>query len=156
MAPQAAPNATASVDIAADPQAVYALITDLSTLAALAEETTEMVWKKGDSAVPGAVFTGRNRNGSKTWSTNCTVTRAAAGREFGFDVRAMGIPIAHWSYQLEPTETGTRLTESTWDRRPGWFSPLAGLLTGVSDRDAANRQHIEATLARLKRRAENP
>ena len=156
MTPQSAPNATASVDIAADPQTVYALVTDLPTLAALAEETTEMVWKKGDSAEPNAVFTGRNRNGTKTWSTNCTVTRAVPGREFSFDVRAMGIPIAHWSYQLEATEAGSRLTESTWDRRPGWFSPLAGLLTGVSDRDTVNRQHIETTLARLKARAENP
>lgn len=156
MTAKSEPSATASVDIAADPQTVYALITDLSTLAALAEETTEMVWKKGESAAPGAVFTGRNRNGGKTWSTNCTVTTADAGREFTFDVRAMGLPIARWSYRLEPSGTGTRLTESTWDRRPGWFVPLAGFVTGVSDRAVVNRQHIEATLARLKTRAENP
>ena len=103
MTPQSAPNATASVDIAADPQTVYALVTDLPTLAALAEETTEMVWKKGDSAEPGAVFTGRNRNGTKTWSTNCTVTRAVPGREFSFDVRAMGVDLASgdelWTFE---------------------------------------------------------
>lgn len=156
MTTEAAPNASASVDIAAEPTTVYQLITNLSTLSALAEEATEMVWKKGDSAEPGAVFVGRNRNGKHTWSTKCTVTRAVAGSEFTFDVRAMGIPIARWSYQIEPAEGGSRLTESTWDRRPGWFSPLAGFLTGVSDRDTVNRQHIETTLARIKRRAENP
>ena len=51
MTPQSAPNATASVDISADPQTVYALVTDLSTLAALAEEATEQVHAHRELAV---------------------------------------------------------------------------------------------------------
>ena len=47
----------------ARPEALYSLITDLPTLAELAEETTAMRWTKGDSARPGAVFKGSNRNG---------------------------------------------------------------------------------------------
>jgi hypothetical protein len=46
------------------------------------------------------------------------------------------------------------VTESTWDRRPGWFRKVAGRATGVSDRAAANTEHIRLTLQRLKRRAE--
>lgn len=49
---------------------------------------------------------------------------------------------------------GCRVTESTWDRRPGWFAKLAGRATGVTDRVAANTKHIELTLQRLKQRAE--
>ena len=66
---------------------MYALITDLPTLASLAEETETMQWRKGDAAAPGAVFTGHNRNGSQTWTTTCTVTDAEPGRVFAFDVR---------------------------------------------------------------------
>ncbi|MFB8000542.1 SRPBCC family protein, partial [Streptomyces sp. NPDC056002] len=66
----------ATVSIAADPEAVYALITDLPTLASLAEEAHAMEWQKGNSATPGSVFKGHNRNGSKAWSTTCTVTDA--------------------------------------------------------------------------------
>jgi uncharacterized protein YndB with AHSA1/START domain len=66
----------AEVTIDADPAAVYDLITDLPTLASLAEETAAMQWHKGDSVKPGAVFKGTNRNGSRRWTTTCTVTDA--------------------------------------------------------------------------------
>ena len=52
--PLGAVTAEASVAIAADPAAVYALITDLPTLCTLAEEANAMEWHKGDSVTPGA------------------------------------------------------------------------------------------------------
>ena len=64
-------------------------------------------------------------------------------------------PVAHWRYDITPTDGGCTVTESTWDRRAGWFKKIAGLATGVSDRDSANAQHIQATLERLKARAES-
>ncbi|MBX7430971.1 SRPBCC family protein [Mycobacterium sp. Y57] len=155
MVESAAPDATASVTVAADPAAVYALITDLATLATLAEEADAMTWHKGTSASPGAVFKGHNRHGSRTWTTKCTVTAADPGRAFAFDVHSAGIlPISHWRYDIEPAEGGCVVTESTWDRRPRWFLRPAALATGVSDRTAANSAHIELTLQRLKDRAE--
>lgn len=154
MAQQAVPAATAEVTISAAPDAVYQLITDLSTLAELASETTAMSWQKGDAARPGAVFKGSNRNGSRTWTTTCTVTEAVPGRAFAFDVRSLVIPVAHWRYEIVPDDGGCRVVESTWDQRPGWFRKIAGYATGVPDRDAANNEHIRATLARLKERAE--
>ncbi|BCI55839.1 hypothetical protein NIIDNTM18_51170 [Mycolicibacterium litorale] len=147
-------SAQATVDIAADPDTVYRLITDLPTLAELAEETSAMRWKKGGEARPGAVFVGRNRNGSRSWSTTCTVTDATPGRVFAFDVRSLVVPVAHWRYEIAPTAAGCRVTESTWDRRPAWFRTPAGWATGVSDRTTANAEHIAATLRRLKARAE--
>jgi hypothetical protein len=155
MTEQTAPAAGADVTIAASPEAVYALITDLSTLAALAEETDAMEWVTGNAVAPGAVFKGHNRNGSKKWTTKCTVTAAEPGRAFAFDVKSTGLPIAHWRYDISATEGGCTVTEQTWDRRPGWFKPLAGLATGISDRDSANAEHIKVTLQRLKARAES-
>lgn len=144
----------ASVTIAAEPAAVYSLITDLSAMASLAEEVHAMSWTKGAAAAPGAVFTGRNRNGAKSWSTTCTVTAADPGKAFAFDVKSAMLPIAHWRYDIVATERGCTVTESVWDRRPGWFKKFAGLATGVSDRDSANAEHIRLTLQRLKERAE--
>jgi hypothetical protein len=148
------PTAHASVTIAASCAEVYALITDLPTMAALAEETTAMEWRKGDAAAPGAVFKGRNTNGSKSWSTKCTVTHAEPGRVFAFDVKSAIVPVAHWRYDIEPVDGGCRVTEQTWDRRPGWFLTPARIATGVSDRTSANAEHIALTLARLKAKAE--
>lgn len=146
---------TASVTIAADPAEVYALITDLPTMAALAEETCGMQWAKGHSAVtPGAVFKGENRNGSKSWTTTCTITDAAPGSTFAFDVKSAVFPVAHWRYDIAPAEGGCTVTESVWDQRAGWFKKLAGLATGISDRAGANAEHMQITLQRLKERAE--
>ena len=150
-----AASAGAEVTIDADADTVYRLITDLPTLASLAEENEAMEWRKGDKVSPGAVFKGHNRNGSHRWSTTCTVTEAEPGRAFAFDVRYTVLPIAHWRYDIVPADGGGCLvTERTWDRRPGWFSKTAWVGTGVRDRDAANAEHIRLTLARLKEKAE--
>ncbi|BBY45062.1 polyketide cyclase [Mycolicibacterium celeriflavum] len=147
-------TAQAEVTIDADPDTVYRLITDLPTLASLAEEAHAMEWRKGDAARPGAVFRGHNRNGSRTWTTTCTVTDAEPGSAFAFDVRSAVIPVAHWRYDITATDGGCTVTERTWDRRPGWFRVPAGWATGVKDRDAANAEHIRRTLQRLKEKAE--
>jgi hypothetical protein len=147
-------SAAASTDIAADPAAVYALITDLPTLAALAEEAHQMEWHRGERAAPGAVFKGHNRSGNKKWTTTCTVTDAEPGRTFAFDVKSLVIPVAHWRYDITATDGGCTVTERTWDKRPGWFRTPAGIATGIRDRDSVNAEHIKLTLQRLKERAE--
>jgi hypothetical protein len=133
---------------------VFQLITDLPTLASLAEEAQAMEWRKGDAVRPGAVFKGHNRNGFFRWSTTCTVTDAEPGSAFAFDVNYVGLPIARWRYDIVPDGAGCRVTERTWDRRPGWFSKTAWVGTGVRDRTAANAEHIRLTLQRLKEKAQ--
>lgn len=151
-----APTLSADVEINADPETVYRLITDLPTMAQLAEEAYAMEWVKGDSARPGAVFQGRNRNGSHKWTTRCTVTAAEPGRTFAFDVHGGPVRAAHWRYDIEPTGNGgCRVTESTWDHRPGWLKIAGGWVTGVKDRTGANAKHVRLTLDRLKQRAES-
>ncbi len=147
-------SAEASTDIAADPAAVYALITDLPTLAELAEEANMMEWHQGDCVAPGAVFKGHNRHRNKKWTTTCTVTDAEPGRTFAFNVKSLVVPVAHWRYDITPRGSGCTVTERTWDKRPGWFRTPAGIATGVRDRASANAEHIKLTLARLKERAE--
>lgn len=148
-------SAGAEVTIDAAPAAVYALITDLPTLAELADETEAMTWCKGTTPQAGSVFKGRNRNGWRRWTTTCTVTDAEPGRVFAFDVKSTIFPVAHWRYDIEPIDGGgCRVTEQTWDRRAAWFRKPSGLATGVSDRQSTNAKHINATLQRLKQRAE--
>jgi hypothetical protein len=158
MTDSGAASAQAEVSINADPDRVYHLITDLPTLASVAEEAAAMEWRKGYAAGHGAVFKGHNRNGIFRWSTTCTVTDAEPGQVFAFDVRYFGVPVARWRYDIIPlndtADRGCRVTERTWDRRPGWFTKTAWIGTGVRDRDAANAEHIKLTLQRLKDKAE--
>jgi hypothetical protein len=148
------PCVAATVQIDARPDVVYGLITDLPTLSSLAEETVAMEWRKGDAVRRGAVFAGHNASGHRRWTTKCTVTDAEPGRLFAFDVSHTIIPVARWQYDIVAADGGCLVTESTWDRRPGWFRKLAGKATGVSDRVAANTENIRLTLQRLKQRAE--
>lgn len=103
---------------------------------------------------PRRGFAGHNENRGRRWSTRCTVTDAEPGRRFAFDVRYSILPVARWQYDIVAADGGCEVTESTWDRRPGWFRKVAGKATGVSDRVAANTEHIRLTLQRLKQRAE--
>lgn len=153
--PNSEPSATSTVKIAAAPDAVYALITDLAVMSELAEETAAMRWQKGASATPGAVFKGTNRNGWRRWTTKCTVTDADPGARFAFDVSHTGVPISRWQYDIAASDGGCTVTESTWDRRPGWYKAPAGFVTGTMNRAGANAEHIQATLQRLKSRAES-
>jgi hypothetical protein len=113
-----------------------------------------MRWTKGSSAAPGAVFKGTNRNGWRRWTTTCKISDADPGRCFAFNVSHAGVPISRWQYDIEGTDSGCRVTESTWDRRPSLYAPVAGLVTGTPNRAGLNAEHIEATLQRLKARAE--
>jgi hypothetical protein len=150
--------AQASVTISAPCGEVYGLITDLPTLASLAEEAAAMKWRKGDKAAPGAVFKGTNRNGIRRWTTTCTITNAEPGSAFAFDVVYFGIPVSHWRYDIIPldgtADGGCRVTEQMWDHRPGWFVKPGGLATGVMNRPSVNTEHIKVTLQRLKEKAE--
>ena len=116
-------SAQAEVTIDADADAVYRLITDLPTLASLAEENEAMEWRKGERRRPARCSRAHNRNGSHRWTHHLHRHRRRTGRVFAFDVRYSVLPIAHWRYDIVPAEGGgCRVTERTWDRRPGWFS----------------------------------
>jgi 3,4-dihydroxy-2-butanone 4-phosphate synthase len=82
------------------------------------------------------------------------VVDADPGRRFSFMVKAAGLSIAEWAYDIEATPTGCRVTESWTDRRPGFFKPLAAKATGVADRAEHNRATMEKTLERLAAAAE--
>ena len=132
----AEPSASATVEVAAAPEVVYSLVSDLASLAELAEETTVLRWRRGRHGRAGAVFRGTNRIGWRRWSTTCKVTDADAGRRFAFEVTHTAVPVARWQYDIAPSDAGCTVTESTWDRRPKWFEVLSRPATGVSDRAA--------------------
>ncbi|MFI9812967.1 SRPBCC family protein [Saccharothrix variisporea] len=148
------PDARASVDVAAPAEHVYELVSDLAGMAELAEEYSGGRWLDGASGPGvGARFRGTNRRGIRLWTTVATVTDARTER-FAFVVHSLGMPVSRWQYDIEPSDTGCRVTESTWDLRPSWFKPLTVLATGVRDRGTRNQANIESTLARLKQAAE--
>lgn len=143
-----------AVDVAAPPEVVWALVSDLPGMGRFSPESTGGRWVRGGGPVVGSVFRGTNAQGRRTWSTRSTVVEADAGRRFAFEVSSVGLPVARWSYDVTPTGTGCRVTETWEDRRGALVSRAGVLLTGVGDRTAFTAESIARTLAQVKAHAE--
>jgi uncharacterized protein YndB with AHSA1/START domain len=141
--------------IAAAPEAVWALVSDVTRMGEWSPETVGCEWV-GDTKQPvvGARFKGRNQSGWRKWSTVCSVVEAAPGKSFVFEVKAGPFDISRWEYKFEPADGGTRVTESWTDRRPKLMEVISRPIMGVSDRAGHNRETMQATLERLAAAAE--
>lgn len=152
----AEPTAQSSIEIAAAPEAVYELVSDIPNQPKWAAEVERCTWT-GDSTGPavGATFRGINQHNKRKWPMSCVVTHAEPGRKFAFKVQFAGVPSALWSYEIEPTENGCRVTESTRRVAPRPIVLAVNRLgLGIADRDQHNQANIERTLASLKAYAE--
>jgi len=137
-------------EIGAPPEELYAMVSDLERMGEWSPENEGGDWLDGVMpARPGARFRGRNRHGKKSWTTIATVVEADPGRRYAFRVTSGPVKVADWGYSFEPASMGCRVTESWRDLRPRWFVTIAGLATGVRDRETHNRTTMEQTLERL-------
>jgi carbon monoxide dehydrogenase subunit G len=143
-----------STSIAAPPERVWALVSDLPSMGQYSPEAVGGSWVRGGGPALGSVFRGRNARGARRWSTRSEVVRCVPGREFAFQVSAVGMVAAEWAYDLEPEGAGCRLTETWTDRRGVLLATLGKLVTGVADRDGFTAQSIEQTIQGVKERAE--
>jgi uncharacterized protein YndB with AHSA1/START domain len=139
-----------SRDIAASPEAVYAAISDVTRMGEWSQECHTCEWHEGfDGPVLGATFDGHNRNGDHEWTSQGKVIEADPGRAFAFECSMFDFHFSTWGYRIEPTETGSRVTEWTRDLRPESVMEMSKEMSGVDDRDARNRHTMSGTLERL-------
>lgn len=153
--PAKAPLAVSvTATIAAPPEVVYDLISDITRMPEFSPENIRGEWLDGAiGPVVGARFKGTNRLGTTTWSTKPTVTAAERGRRFAFKVP--GARGALWTYELAGAGDVTVVTESMCQTKASsplirWFQRRAG----VTDRAADLRAAMTTTLARVAAAAE--
>lgn len=141
--------------IAATPEALYDMVSDLPRMGEWSPENTGGRWVKGATgATVGARFQGANKNDKRSWTTTCIVDEADPGKAFAFRVVVGPIKIARWGYRFDAIDGGTKVTE-TWDDQRGWLARKAGgSASGVHDRLAFNRSSMETTLESLARSVE--
>ncbi len=139
-----------SIDIDAPPDRVYDLVADIPAMGRWSPETYRAEWRRGASGpAEGARFRGWNKRGPLRWFTDCTVEEADPGRAFAFRVAGTG---ARWSYRLEATNGGTRLTET----RDLSNSPALGrFVNRLMGQDEGLRKGMQETLERIKAAAES-
>ena len=154
------PHDSVSTEIAATPEAVYALVSDITRMGEWSPECRRCSWTRGASGPEvGARFIARNKGRrGPSWFTMPVVTAAQPGREFAFNRSGPGIGSYTWRYIMEPLPTGTRLTESYHAERPlpAAMAWLTQKWVGGSDRDDDLRKGMHTTLQRIKAAAEQP
>ena len=144
-----------SVVVAATPEALYDLVSDVARTGEWSPVCTACWWDEGASGRVGDWFNGRNEVPGRTWETRSQVVAAERGREFAWAVRGT---LVRWGYTLEPVDGGTRLTES-WEFLPAGLEHFAATYgdqaqAQIDDRTRSAHDSIPATLAALKRIAE--
>ncbi len=104
-----------TVHMAATPDEVWALASDVTRIGEFSPETFEAEWLDGASGpAPGVRFRGhvrRNGRGPVYWTT-CSIVACEPGREFAFTVGEGDKALNTWRYRFEPAGDGTDVTES--------------------------------------------
>lgn len=137
-------HVTVSRVVEASPEAVYAVVSDVTTIGERSPETMGATWLQRDRR-----FLGRNKIGPMyRWSTVCTVTEANPGKKFAF--RVAWPSMSGWSYELTPVEGGTLVTETMTKQQPQ-YAPIRWMQNrvGAHDRGDHLRKGMEATLDAL-------
>ena len=146
-----------TVTIAATPEQVWDLVSDITKIGRYSPETFEGEWLDGATGpAVGVRFRGhvkRNEKGPIYWAT-CVITECEAPRAFGFTVgQSVEKGLNNWRYEIVPAEGGgVDVTESF--RLPDnlftkVWRPLGGFL-----REDRNRRDMLRTLERVKGVAE--
>ncbi|WAC93058.1 SRPBCC family protein [Mycobacterium sp. Aquia_213] len=98
---------SASVELRASAEEVYALIANVTRIPEWSPETRRAQWLGPDS------FRAWNHRRLGRWRTDANVVDAVVGQRFSFVVQVLGGDWTQWTYLIEPGSAAgtTRLTE---------------------------------------------
>lgn len=144
------------MEIAAPPERVWALVSDLPRLAEWSPQVVRTFLRGGRPVRLGTLMVNINRRGFLVWPTQAKVVRFEAGREVAFKVKENQ---STWSFTLEPVDggAGTRVVQRR--EAPDGITPLSLRLTdrmlgGQTTFQAELRAGMQQTLAQIKDEAE--
>lgn len=146
--------------IAASPQAVYALVSDVTRTPEYSPEVVRCTWLDGATGpAVGARFKAINSAGRiPDWPNKPVVTVADPGRTFAFERTEVGGGTIEWRYELRADGDGTLVTESYTVKDPvnllGWF--IITTLAGLKDRQSDLRRGMTTSLERIAAIVEQP
>ena len=152
-------GASVRLRVAASPEAVYDLITDVNRMGEWSPECVSCEWLDGATGpVVGARFRGKNRHGRARWSNRPRVVVAERGRAFAFvSPDPLGRDMTRWTYELQSIANETEIVESFELLRdlPRYLQLSDRYLMGVRDRRADLERAMAQTLRAIKSAVED-
>jgi uncharacterized protein YndB with AHSA1/START domain len=155
------PAVEVEVRIAAPPERVWPLVSDIGVPPGFSGELQETRWLDADGPALGARFLGRNRHpAAGEWETISTVTECRPAECFAWAVGDPARPSATWRFEIEADEGGTLL------RQRARFGPgPSGLTSAIAARPdkeeriiarrlEEHRANMTATVEGIRRLAE--
>lgn len=138
-----------TIEIAAPPERIWELVTDLPRMASWSPEVAKTIVRGGPVGL-GTRTININRRGWRVWPTRSKVIRFEPHREFAFRIKDN---TTIWSFTLEPTATGTRLIQRR--EAPDGLSSISArglkvMFGGIESYQALARDGMKQTLARIK------
>ncbi len=147
-----------SLHINARPEDLYAMVADVTRTPEFSPEILKCSWVGGATeAKVGARFTAWNKVPHRPrWRNKPVVTVVEPGKKFAFARTEAFAGTVEWTYEFQPENGGTTVTESyevTREMSPvGWF--IIGTLFARKDRRADLRTGMQQTLERIRAVAE--
>jgi uncharacterized protein YndB with AHSA1/START domain len=139
---------TASVEISAGPDEVWAVVSDVARMPEFSPELRRLYVVGSKEPRVGMNLVGINRRGLVAWPTTSKVVRFEPGRAVAWKTRESG---ATWTYELEPTGSGTRVTgRRDLPKFTVGTTLLAPVIGGAEGHDQELADGIRATLERIK------
>ena len=148
----AAPILKAEIEINAPVAKVWSLVSDLSRMPQWSPQCRIM--KALGPIRPGTRTINLNRRGLLFWPTTSVITEVIPERKFAFRIP---INTSVWSYELEPTATGTRLIETRHAENGVTAVSTAVTKAALGGVDSFEQELLEGmsqSLARIKAAAE--
>ena len=148
----AAPLLQAEIEINAPVSTVWSLVSDLSRMPQWSPQCRVM--KLLGPLRPGTRTLNLNRHNLLFWPTTSVITEVLPERKLAFRVP---INTTVWTYELEPTATGTRLVETRHAEKGVTAASTAitkAALGGVDTFETALLEGMNQSLARIKAAAE--
>ena len=145
-----------SIEIAADADTLYSLVSDLPRMGVWSPECVRVEWE-GEGSAPGegTTFVGFIEVGPGRrirYQRHGTVLTAEPGRAFSFITDEGGRPSTAWHYTFEPLGEGlTRVTEGYEVR---WIPMWARVIDVPLNRHKELLEGMRTTLERLKAAAD--
>lgn len=148
----AAPIIKAEIEINAPVSKVWSLVSDPGRMPQWSPQCRIM--KALGPIRPGTRTVNLNRRGLLFWPTTSVITEVVPERKFAFRIP---LNTTVWSYELEPTATGTRLIETRHAENGVTALSAAATKTALGGMENFERELLEGMnqgLARIKAAAE--
>lgn len=145
-----APLLETETEVLAPPEAVWAVVSDPRVLGGLSDQVVRTHVRGSQPVGLGTRTVNLNRRGPLLWPTRAKVVRFEPHRDFAFRVKDNA---SIWSFELEPTATGTRVTHRR--ETPQGTTKISRMLQdkvlgGIPEFDEELREGMALTLQRLK------